>query len=1101
MKVCKPFVLLLLGLGYTSFLFAGTTQPTPVKVARQESPLELMQTTKVKITVQDQYGPVAGANVIEKGSTNGGITNLDGEVNLNVARGTILQVSFVGYTTQEVKVDGDILTVTLKEDAILLDEAVVVGYGTQKKVNLTGAVTSIDNKALENRVSHTVAGMLQGTVPGLNITTSSGTPGSSPSINVRGTTSINSASPLVLVDGAVGDLNRLNPNDIESISVIKDASAAAVYGARAAFGVILVTTKSGTAKGGKATVRYSGRIGWEVPTTSTDYETTGYWSVYTVNTFRVAYNGSPLVKYTDEDMQQLWARVNDKTENPERPWVVEDVRNGRNQWVYYGNYDWWHMMYNDNHPVQQHSISINGGNDGVKYLLSGSYDYQKGILKMNPDIYRKYNLRAKLDFRLNKWATMSNNTSFYGSQYSFQGDGSVENTIAYGARHAMACFPMKNPDGTWLYGTPYLDYKVGNGRHILVGEGGHRNVNRTNEFSNTTRLIINPIKSLSLTADFTYRLYQTRNTSRSNELTYREYPDGDLLSYATGAGTNCLDESVNTQNYYAANAYATYDNTFKEVHHFTGMMGFNYETNRTKKVSAHGENLTSTILDDLALVGPNSDGETITSVGGGQSEYALAGFFGRFNYDFKGRYLFEVSGRYDGTSRFAKGSRWGFFPSGSVGWRISEEEFFKPARNVVDNLKLRASFGSLGNQNVSSYYAYMRLISLGNLTYSFGEGTTKARYSNLGAPVADNLTWETSEQWDLGVDLAMLNNRLNLTADVYIRDTKNMLTDGIELPAVYGASVPDMNTANLRTKGYELSLTWRDKLTVAHKTLEYSVGLNLSDYVSHITKYNNKDKTFAKSYYEGMRLGEIWGFVVDGLFQSDEEAQAYAKEVNLNYITNRGGWQAGDMKFVDLDGSGDIGIGKNTVDEPGDRKVLGNSLPSFQYGFNASVRWCGIDVAAFFQGTGNHYWYPDGQTMLFWGAYSAPYITFLKKDFYKNEVWTPENTDAYFTRPLAYSATNGPMSKVNSRYLQNIRYLRFKNLTVGYTLPANLTKKVGVDNLRLYFSGENLCYWSPLKKHTKYIDPEAAFTKSSEVYNNAWYPWQKTFMFGIDITF
>lgn len=735
--------------------------------------------------------PLIGVSIVIDGTAQGSITDVDGAFELQIpAGGATLNFSYVGYLTEKVKVKPGQknIVVYMQEDAIMLDEAVVIGYGTQKKVNLTGAVATVGSEKLENRATQSLANMLQGSVAGLNVTTSSGVPGSSPSINVRGTTSINSAGPLVLIDGAVGELDRVNPNDVESISVIKDASAAAVYGARAAFGVILITTKSGSAQDGKATVRYSGRLGWQAPTTTTDYETTGYWSVYTVNTFWRAKNGTNYVDYTDYDMQQLLARVNDKTENPDRPWVVEDTRNGRRQWVYYGNYDWWHMMYNDRRPTQQHSISLSGGTKDVKYLVSGAYDYQKGILNMNPDIYRKYNLRSKIDFTINRYATLSNNTSFYGSQYTFQGNGSIDDTIGYSGRHALACFPMKNPDGSWLYGTPYLNYKVGNGRHIMLGEGSHRNVNRTNDFSNTTRLVITPIKQLSLTGDFTYRLYQTRNTHRSNNLFYREYPDGPLLSYATGAGLNKLSESVNTRNYYSANVFANYEDTFGEAHHVTGVVGFNYERMYLKNVSAAGQNLTSASLDDLDLVGQNAEGEVLTEVGGGQSEYALAGFFGRVNYDYKGRYLFEASGRYDGTSRFAAGSRWGFFPSGSVGWRISEEPFFKPLSGYVDNLKLRASFGSLGNQNVSSYYTYMRLISVNDFAgFTFGEGSSMAKYATLGAPVASDLTWETSQQWDFGFDLTMLKNRLNITVDGYVRNTLNMLTDGVELPLLRAA--------------------------------------------------------------------------------------------------------------------------------------------------------------------------------------------------------------------------------------------------------------------------------------------------------------------------
>ena len=1048
--------------------------------------------------------PLIGVTVTIENTTIGAITDIDGAFTLQVPEGkVVLNVSYVGFVPQKVTVASgqSNVTVRLSEDAVLLNEVVVVGYGKQKKVNLTGAVASVGGEELENRVTKSLSSMLQGTVAGLNVTTSSGVPGSSASINVRGITSIHESEPLVLIDGAVGDIDRVNPNDVESISVIKDASAAAIYGARAAFGVILVTTKSGAAKDGKATVRYSGRFGWQAPTTSTDYETTGYWSVYTINQFWQANSGTLYVDYTDQDMQELWNRVNDKTEHPDRPWVVEDVRNGRNQWVYYGNYDWWHSLYRDNRPMQQHNVSISGGKDDVKYFVSGSYDKQTGILRENPDIYRKYNLRSKIDFRINEWLTMSNNTSFYSSQYSYLGDGDVENTLAYSARHALACFPQKNPDGSWLYSTPYLNYKVANGRHILLGENSHRNVERSTDFTNTTRLVYAPIRELSFTGDFTYRQYQSRNTSRSNVMYYREYPDGELLSYATGAGANRLDEAVNTNQYYSTNIFGTYDDTFNQAHHLSVVGGMNYEAWKNKNISAYGENLVSTDLDDLDLVGQNAEGATITGVGGGQNEYALLGIFGRINYDYKSRYLFEVSGRYDGTSRFASGSRWGFFPSASAGWRISEESFFQPVRQWIDNLKVRGSFGSLGNQNISSYYSFARLISISSLGYTFGEGSVLPKYSSLSAPIASGMTWETAQQWDFGFDLTMLGNRLNLTVDGYIRDTKDMLTDGVDLPGVYGADLPDMNAADLRTKGYEITLNWRDRLTLGNKPFEYSVGLNLSDYKSVITKYDNENKTFAKDYYEGMEIGEIWGYVTDGLFQTDEEAKAYAEKVVLSYVLKgqTGGWQAGDVKFVDLDGDGKVGIGSNNVDNPGDRKILGNSLPSFSYGISASAQWNGFDVSAFFQGTGNHYWYPAGQSMPFWGPYSYPYLSFLQKNFLA-DVWTAENTDAYFPRAMAYSASSGVLSNVNDRYLQNLRYLRFKNLTVGYTLPQSWTGKARIESVRIYFTGENLCYWSPLKKHSRYVDPEAAIDRS-DAYNNAYYPWQKSFLFGIDVTF
>ena len=569
--------------------------------------------------------PLVGVAVLVDGTTKGVTTSENGTFKIQVPSGeAVLQVTCLGYLPQKVTVPSsrNSITIYLQEDAIMLDATVVIGYGTQKKVNLTGAVATVGSKELENRVTHSLGSMLQGSVAGLNITTSSGKPGSTPAINIRGVNSINSADPLVLIDGVVGDLNRVNPNGVESISVIKDASAAAVYGARAAFGVILVTTKNGSAQDGKATVRYSGRFGWEEATTSTDYENRGYWSVYTVNKFWQADSGTNYVKYNDHDMQQLLARVNDRTEHPDRPWVVEEIRNGRKQWVYYGNYDWWDMLFQQRRPVQQHNISLSGGTKDIKYLVSGAYDRQEGIQRAHPDVYNKYNLRAKLDFRINRWATLSNNTSFFSSNYKSLGDGSVDNTIAYSARHALANFPMKNPDGSWLYSTPYLDYKIANGRHILLNEGTHRNVDRSNDFSNTTRLVITPFKTLSITGDFTYRLYQNRNTSRSSAMNYREYPDGPLLAYDTGAGMNQLDEVVQTRNYYSANVYANYDETFGEAHHVSATAGFNYETWASKNVSVAGINLSSINLDDLNLA---TGSPTEGAYGGGQNEYALAG--------------------------------------------------------------------------------------------------------------------------------------------------------------------------------------------------------------------------------------------------------------------------------------------------------------------------------------------------------------------------------------------------------------------------------------------------------------------------------------------
>ncbi|MEE3376723.1 MAG: SusC/RagA family TonB-linked outer membrane protein, partial [Candidatus Cryptobacteroides sp.] len=664
------------------------------------------QRTSVSGVVKDSAGiPVVGAVVMVSGTNNATVTEADGGYTLRVPAGEVsLEVSCLGYVTQTIQVPAaqGSMNVTLQEDNMMLEETVVVGYGVQKKVNLTGAVTSVDTKELQDRTSHSLTNMLQGAVPGLNISTSSGNPGSVGSLNIRGITSINEAEPLVLIDGSEGDLSRVNAADVENISVIKDASAAAIYGARAAYGVILVTTKTGTEKGGRAKVHYSGRWGWEEPTVSTDFETRGYWSVYTVDKFWASDAGKNYTTYTAHDMAELLARVNDKTENPARPWAVQEVRNGRNQWIYYANTDWYHELYNDKHPVQQHSISVTGGNKDIKYYLSGAYDRQSGIIKMNPDVFQKFNLRAKIDARLNKYMRLSNNTSFYSSSYNYPGGSSIQDSFAYASRHALASFPLQNPDGSWLYATPLIsgNYNVANGRHLLFAEGKARNQQNRSDLSNTTELKITPFKDLTITANYTYRLYQNRNQYRSVNFKYRRYPDADYEYYTTGAGEDALQETITTNQRHTANIFATYDHTFADAHRLTVTAGSNFEVWSSKAVGAIGKNLLSETLNDLNLVGPDATGNVLTEVSGGQNEYAIAGFFGRINYNYKERYLLEVSGRYDGTSRFRSGHQWGFFPSASLGWRISEEPFFQPARSHVDNLKLRVSYGRLGNQVV-----------------------------------------------------------------------------------------------------------------------------------------------------------------------------------------------------------------------------------------------------------------------------------------------------------------------------------------------------------------------------------------------------------------
>lgn len=1078
---------------------------TGMKIAIQGNIMAIVEADKEHTyagVVKDGIAPIAGAVVMLDGNNSTAvITGLDGEFSIKAKEGSVLNVTILGYNDANVilgpKFNG--LEIVMTEDTQLLEEVVVVGYGTAKKVNLTGAVSVIKSDDLQDRSALSASRMLQGSVPGLNITNRSGRPGQSATINIRGLNSINGGSPLVLIDGAEGDLERINPADIESISVIKDASSAAIYGAKGSFGVILITTKSGADKDGKPVVRYSGRFGFTAPTTSTDYETRGYYSVYLNNKFYSAYAGVPYAPYSDEDMMELWARRNDVVENPMRPWVVVSNKNGLDVYNYYANTDWYHHVFNDIKPTTSHSISFSGGTDKVKYMISGSYNMETGTFRIDPDKFSKYNIRSKISFDVTDWLNISNNTSFYSSNYNYPGRSGVNNSIRYSQLHALASYPVTNPDGTAIGNTQYRSEHIMDGLMVILTNGGHKNVDKVNYLSTMTEMTLTPFKGFQLKANFTYNNTMSNSMNRQINGKYSQTP-GVVETLNTDLFLDKLTESISMTNFIKTEAYATYNLNLESGHNFNITAGYSYERRHIKDIAATGENIMSETLNDLDLVGTNADGEKVTNVTGGQSRYSSMSGFGRFNYNYKERYLVELNARYDGTSRFAKGTRWVMVPSAALGWRISEEPFFEPAKTFVENLKLRASFGRLGNHQVDDY-AYIRAINMGQLSYLFGG--SKPNYATIDPPVAQNLTWEVIDQYNVGVDLAMLENRLSFTADAYIRDTKGMLTKGKALPGVYGTSSPKMNAADMRTKGYELALSWKDQFMLGGKPFAYNASVVFSDYVTKITKYDNPNKLLS-DYYVGQTYGEIWGYVTDGFFVSDEEAknwtvdQTSISDIIYSSAGDEYGLRAGDLKYVDLNGDGKISTGTNTVDNPGDRKLLGNSQPRFQYGINLGFNYLGIDFSMFLQGVGHVDWYPNPEALPFWGPYSRPYASFIPADFV-DKVWSEENPDSYFPRPRGYIAmkTNRTLGAVNDKYLQNIGYCRLKNLTVGYTLPEKWMKKAQISQLRIYFSGENLAYASPLKKNSRYVDPEQAMTAG----NLAVYPWQKTFMFGIDLTF
>lgn len=1070
-------------------------------VITKTKPQEIVQQSISGIVTDSKKEPLIGVTISVPDLKGGTVTDAEGEFTLNIPNNTsLIRVSYVGFATKEVAISKNMsyYNIILEEEDEMLSEVVVVGYGTQKKENLTGAVSVVTGEELASRSAPNVSQLLQGTVPNMNVTFSSGRPGATGSFNIRGINSISqNASPLVMIDGVEGDINRLNPNDVESVTVLKDASASAVYGARASYGVILITTKSGE-NNNKMSLTYNGRYSFGKPTVSTDYETRGYYSAGINDMFFSTYQGSAYTTYTEKDYYEMWIRRDDKTEHPDRPWVV--VEDG--QYKYYANTDWYNYLYDDTRPTQEHNVSLGGGTDKLKYFLSGNFYEQEGMLRITPDKYKKYNFRSKVTAELKPWLKVSNNTSYFYSSYFYPGNGGVNTTFDRSTAHALASFVPVNPDGTLVYlTTNNTGYEVTNGASAILTHNGHHNKDKYHEFTTSFEAVLTPVKNLDIIANYNYIYYNRQDVNRSVDVNYSKDPGVVLTMPESMTGGSKLYEAHINNWSQAYNIYGVYSNKFNEVHNVKITSGINSENKRFKDVKISRNGMLTDELDDFNL----AKGD-VFSLTGGKNNYSIFGVFYRLNYDYQSKYLFEASGRYDGSSRFRKGHRYGFFPSFSAGWRISEEQFFTPLRTTIDNLKLRLSYGSLGNQQVG-YYDYIQQINTGSLiNYTFGDGV-KAPSATETAPNSLDMTWETVVTKNLGLDIGLLNNRLTITPDVYVRDTKDMLTVGRKLPASYGASSPKMNAADLRTKGWEIAVAWNDSFNLKSKPFNYSVSVGLGDNTTKITKYDNPTKLINDPYV-GQQLGQIWGYVVDGYFKTDEEAanyhvdQSYVNEIiNVSYIDK--GLHAGDMKFVDLDGDNVISPTTN-ADDVKDQKVIGNSLPRYNYNANFSANWNGVDLSVFFQGIGKQNWYPGSNALAFWGPYSRPYATYIPSDFL-SKVWSEDNPDAYFPRPRGYialSTSRRSLGVANTKYLQDLAYCRLKNLTVGYTLPSKWLNKIQLEKVRVYFSGENLLTFTKLE--SDYIDPEQAAIDNS--YNKGTsdakvYPWNKTFSFGIDITF
>ena len=1038
--------------------------------------------------VKDTSGePLVGATVIIHGTTVGTSTDLDGNFSLEASEDDLLDVLMIGFRSLSLKAARR-LDVILEDDSTELEELVVVGYGSQKKVNLTGSVESLGGEKMENIPMPSLSRGLQGMIPSLNIDMTDGKPIRSSEYNVRGTTSIGAGggSTLIMIDGAPGDPDLLNPSDIESVTVLKDAASAAIYGARGPFGVVLITTKNPSA--GKTSVTYSGNVSFYTQTQHNDYIWDGYiWA----KTFVEAYyayndyvtnptgvnNAFPFLQGMDAYLSELKRRHDD----PSLPKVVT-MDDG--SYVYYGSTNWYDLLYKKVSTGTEHTVTVSGNSKNAGFYLSGRYHGQNGIFRYNSDDFDQFNLRSKGYVQVFPWLKITDNMDFSHRTYNYPLTSIYEKGIWRNI--ADQGFPMAvmfNPDHTLTRHAAYTvgDFYTGNNKSISSL------FNLRNSFNATASFLNN---SLRLNADFTTSYKMARDKRVLYPVSY-----SDKAGVITSEGTSKLSERFDETSYLGTNLYGEYENTFADRHYFKAMAGFNCEYQKLVINYMERNGVLKPEISDFNLV----NGDSFVLTGGGNS-WAVMGLFFRLNYNYKERYLLEINGRYDGSSNFPTNQRWGFFPSASAGWRISRESFWKVSPKAVSELKLRLSYGELGNGQIPPY-SYIQTIST-HQSSRIIDGSLPL-YSYMPSLVPDDLTWERSRTYNVGLDVSFFDGRLSVNADVFQRNTENMYTAGVTVPAVLGTSSPKGNYADLHTRGFEFSIEWKDRIDFG-KPLDYSAKFILSDSQAEITRFNNATGLI-DSYYVGAKVGEIWGYEIEGLFQSEQEIADWYDQSYMKTSQGQKIWLPGDLKYANLNGDDRINDGQRTLANHGDLKVIGNTTPRFRFGVNLGASWNNIFFSAFFQGVGHRDWYPSMECNAFWGMYNRPY-NMLPTHIYKNH-WTEETPDAYFPRLRGYlvTSTNGVLRMPNTRYLQNAAYVRLKNLTFGYNLPKALLEKLRMSKCQIFFSGQNLWTWSPIHMITKNIDPEVISGSDAEVATgkgdaNA-YPMLRSLSLGVTLGF
>lgn len=1046
--------------------------PSSLQEGLTNIPGNITQDISITGMVRDDQGdPLPGVNITVKNTGIGSTSNTEGMYTISVPnRDVILVFSYIGFVTKEYPVgDQSIINIVLDEDIYSVDEVVVVGYGTQKKVNLTGALASVDAKEFESRPLTNAAQALQGKVANLNVYSSDGGPGRTATFNIRGYAGLGSGlsgasyTPLVIVDGVTGYFNDLNPNDIETVTVLKDAASSAIYGAQAAYGVVLVTTKSGK-RAQKATISYNNNLSWNSPTVLP--KTAG--SLEFAKLFRessINEGGGGVIDL--ETMARIEQFYKDPTSmlnnvpqltNPER-W--SDWGDGRS----HANEDWANAMFRKWQLNQTHNLSVQGGNEKSSYMMSLGYLKDDGKLRYYDDYYERYNAAAKISSDVTNWLTVGMNIRYAKEKtetpaYYMSPNGGINSLINW-IWVVWPTIPVLDPNGHF---SPA-------GRMAFIAQA-NPHLTYTDNFWGTANALVKILPGWTANVDFTYNKWMYKRTY-STGLIYSWSVSNEPYLDSSSPETTQVWQRAQNDDFMSTNLFTTYE---KELgnHSFKVMAGMQQENKSTWELSA----------DKRALVLPTtpsiSTATGVVNASDALDHWATRGFFGRFNYNYKSKYLFEFNLRHDGSSRYPEGAKWGTFPAASVGWNIARENFFENLQHHVSELKLRGSYGELGNMR-GQPYRYISTISYNaNSSYIMDA----SRVGAFGTPslIAYN-TWETNRSTNVGIDVAALKNRFTGSFDWYQRDIIGLITRGESLPAVLGANSPDSNNADIRNRGFELSLGWRDQVMVNSKPLSYRVFATLSDYKGKVLKYSNPSGILT-DWYVGKDMGEIWGYTTDHIMiDADEAAQVNSSGYQSFFGSN---WTRGDMYYKDIDGSGKIDNGKNTLDDHGDLSVIGNNTPRYNFGFGLNAEWNGFDFAAFMQGTGKRDMWLSGR--LSWGLGGGQWGSNVWQNTL--DCWREDgsNLDPYW--PKLYLGSTRKNLQTQTKYLNNAAYCRIKNLQLGYTVPKTITRKIAMERLRFYFSGDNLLTFSKINEN---FDPEAP--------GDNVYPLTKSVSFGLNVTF